>query len=631
MRKSARAGRIVFVLLFLSACSCGGDTDNPDAGFDSGPSIDAGDSGVTLCAAARDCDDGRFCNGTETCSPGAPGAGADGCVEGTPPCAMDACDESAERCDCGAESDADSDGHDSTACGGDDCDDDDGNRYPGNEEVCDAEGHDEDCDPTTLAAEGEADEDGDGSVSSACCNGTECGSDCNDARRDVYPGATEACNTVDDDCDGVTDGPEAFCPVGTCIDRRCRSVAWEQVYGGPLPDDVTAVGADSGGNVYFLMSSGGGIDLDDDGSDEDPGWYAVSLSPEGRFRWAEPMTIVGLGREGFAVAPSEDSIVVAVSGQELDWLSTTDGSSVRSTPVDPPAGWDSIFIGGLAWSRDQLYVAAAATRGSGASEEYALCFIRYNADGTEAGRRVIPTNMTRPLLRGFDVNGAGGGVFAVEVSSAVDLGGGDVGPGTVLGRLAPDLARGVELTLPLESAGGPRVDVAAVALSSADEIGFVGSYSGAPALPWGDSWPDAGASDSDAFASVIAPDDSHRWTEIHDGPLPEGFQQVSFDERGGLVVSGSFSGELDVSPHGRWTASGIRDGFVAVWDVTDGFTLDARRFTGTGAEETAGVFTDAFGSSVIVGRFSGRVTLLRGEYDSVGGLDVFVIRMSDAP
>ena len=38
------------------------------------------------------------------------------------------------------------------------------------------------------------------------------GDDCDDANPGVYPGATETCNTTDDDCDGTCDG--ASCRVG---------------------------------------------------------------------------------------------------------------------------------------------------------------------------------------------------------------------------------------------------------------------------------------------------------------------------------------------------------------------------------------------------------------------------------
>ncbi len=102
--------------------------------------------------------------------------------------------------------DLDGDGHRDARCGGDDCDDSDPNRYPGNTEVCDAAGHDEDCNPATLGP----DADGDGFVSTACCNtqpdGTLlCGTDCDDTRATVNPSGVESCNGIDDNCNGVVD------------------------------------------------------------------------------------------------------------------------------------------------------------------------------------------------------------------------------------------------------------------------------------------------------------------------------------------------------------------------------------------------------------------------------------------
>ena len=90
---------------------------------------------------------------------------------------------------------------------GQDCDDADANRFPGNLEVCDEGTHDEDCDPTTF---GGVDRDGDGYLDARCCNDDlmgdmNCGNDCNDVRANVNLAATEACDGVDNDCDGMID------------------------------------------------------------------------------------------------------------------------------------------------------------------------------------------------------------------------------------------------------------------------------------------------------------------------------------------------------------------------------------------------------------------------------------------
>lgn len=103
---------------------------------------------------------------------------------------------------CKGDRDVDGDGHESIACGGDDCDDGRADRYPGNAEICDTTNVDEDCDPTTF---GRRDQDDDGVIDARCCNGNNCGDDCDDMQSSVHPTATETCNQRDDDCDGVTD------------------------------------------------------------------------------------------------------------------------------------------------------------------------------------------------------------------------------------------------------------------------------------------------------------------------------------------------------------------------------------------------------------------------------------------
>ena len=152
---------------------------------------------VASCAApagfsalAPDCDDGdaaAFPGGTEV-----PGDGVDQDCDG------------ADGCTWFADNDGDGwgdSGVTAESCGGapigfvaiaDDCDDTEAASFPGGPEVA-YDGVDGDC---SGGSDDDADADGfDG-------NG---GADCDDTDAGVHPGALEACNAVDDDCDGAID------------------------------------------------------------------------------------------------------------------------------------------------------------------------------------------------------------------------------------------------------------------------------------------------------------------------------------------------------------------------------------------------------------------------------------------
>ncbi len=193
---------------------------------------DYDNDGVT---AATDCDDEDALNypgNTEVCDlqdndcDGTVDEGFDADGDGVTTCAGDCddtdplnypgnsetCDAQDNDCDGGIDEGWDADGDGVTECGpdgvygnpDDDCDDTDSFNFPTNSESCD--GQDNDCD---VAVDEDFDLDGDTYPDqdiSECADNLPSGSlDCDDTSTTVNPGASEACNTVDDDCDGAVD------------------------------------------------------------------------------------------------------------------------------------------------------------------------------------------------------------------------------------------------------------------------------------------------------------------------------------------------------------------------------------------------------------------------------------------
>jgi len=175
------------------------------------------------CETDADCLDTNPCNGIERCDP------TGRCVFGTPPvcddgipCTIDACDPVSG---CTARPpDRDGDGHPDAACSGDDCDDRNPAVHPGAPESCN--GSDENCDtvpddtfPCTPGQTGRC------TSSGGCAGVWTCGADCAWGRCIVA--AVESCNGADDDCDGLVDedftcelGSTGPCTVGACAGTR---------------------------------------------------------------------------------------------------------------------------------------------------------------------------------------------------------------------------------------------------------------------------------------------------------------------------------------------------------------------------------------------------------------------------
>ena len=151
----------------------------------------------------------------------------------------------------------------------DDCNDDESSAYPGAPEICDE--LDNDCDTvvdgptstdaTTWYADADMDGFGDATVSVVECEQPSGyvadDNDCDDGDINVNPDAIEACNTIDDDCDGSVDEAGATGSSDFYADTDTDS------YGDP-DSSISACSAPSG---YVADNT----DCDDGDTDVNPG------------------------------------------------------------------------------------------------------------------------------------------------------------------------------------------------------------------------------------------------------------------------------------------------------------------------------------------------------------------------
>ncbi len=532
--------------------------------------------------------------------------------------------------------DCDGDGADAVECGGNDCDDEDAGRYPTNPEVCDADGVDEDCDPSTF---GVTDEDGDTYIDAMCCNGSNCGDDCDDGDININPGATEVCNGADDTCSGAADdGGASLCPGGLCVGGACDFDAWDIVFGTPDDDQAGAVAYDTSGNVYMVASVGEGS-LNFGGGERTigrlrEGLAVVMYGPDGTYQW--DYFDASLGRVNslrLAVDPAGTRVYVAGYAQGDLGSGALNGPFLLFLDGDGTYRVDRRFGGASDNKLSDLAANAAGVVAVGA--------FRLLAD-FGGGERDLGASQSAVVVQ-FDRDGgyAWEQVFSASdgfaVASSVAVGGGRLAIG---GRHAGGLEMGTTLAqagafvASLSATGTPRwahpirrsgttgtQSVNAVAVGTGGQVYAAGEYTGRVDLGTGGTF--GSSSGSNGFVLGLTSTGETAWAySFGDAGGDDASTDLAVSGAGDVVVVGEFSTDADFGRGVRRPVS--TSGFLARY-AADGVPRRDNTYS-SGMTRVRSVAVGPGDSTVICGLFTETSDFGSGTRVSVGATDGFILR-----
>jgi len=307
------------------------------------------------------CTDSVACNGVERCDASGATSGT-GCVAGTPvdcddgvACTADSCTGSGTCVHVGT--DADGDGYIAAGCGaGNDCND---------GVACTADS----CTGSGTCVHVGTDADGDGYIAAGC----GAGNDCNDSAAAVHPGATEVCDGLDNNCNGVVDdGPTMQCALGSapraCTTscgsagtRACNAAcALGSCYGSEVCngcDDDGVGGPDNG----FLCVQGTTTSCTT--ACGTAGTHACTASCSGYTTCAAPSEICGNGCDDNAngvtdegCGPSNDTCGGAIALRMTGMGTTVSGTTVGSTNQSGCGGGGDVYYSFTLTQREVVYL-----------------------------------------------------------------------------------------------------------------------------------------------------------------------------------------------------------------------------------------------------------------------------------
>jgi hypothetical protein len=124
-------------------------------------------------------------------------------------------------------------------------------------------------------------------------------------------------------------------------------------------------------------------------------------------------------------------------------------------------------------------------------------------------------------------------------------------------------------------------------------------------------------------------DGEHVWSRVFGDKDPDRAERVAVDAEGDVIVTGTFTTEMDFGGPEPLLSAGMRDAFVVELDGQTGAYIAALQIGGAGDDYGFGVDATADGGLVVAGRFAGSIEL-GGGLTSEGELDIYFARLDSS-
>jgi hypothetical protein len=131
---------------------------------------------------------------------------------------------------------------------------------------------------------------------------------------------------------------------------------------------------------------------------------------------------------------------------------------------------------------------------------------------------------------------------------------------------------------------------------------------------------------TDVYLAKFSPTGTHLWSKRFGDTASQLAKDVTTDASGNVFITGSINGSADFGG-GTLTSAGLGDGYIAKFGPT-GAHLWSKRFGDSLDQFATGIKADAAGNVVVTGYFSGTVDLGGGPLTSLSGTDIFLAKLS---